>query len=175
MEFYFVTWLVKDQKLVLDACGIKRRLVSFYYITVEPVDIPWDDYIKDQDYEIFIDSGAFTAREKSIDINIDEYISFIKEQENELKAYAVLDDIDDPLVTYENQQYMEAHGLKPIPVFHYGEDFGWLERYIDEGHDYIALGGMVGVPSNEQEKWLDHLFANYLTDENDWPIVRTRK
>jgi DNA polymerase III sliding clamp (beta) subunit (PCNA family) len=172
MQFYFVTWLVKDQKFILDACGVKRRLISFYYIAVESGDIPWEDYINDQDYEIFLDSGAYSALTEGIDINIDEYIVFIKKWQHKLKVYAVLDVIGDPRDTYENQQYMQAQGLRPIPVFHYGEDFGWLERYIDEGHKYIALGGMVGVPSNKQEKWLDHLFASYLTNEQGWPIIK---
>jgi len=74
---------------------------------------------------------------------LDEYIEFIHKYKNQLMGYVNLDIIYNAEESFENQQYMEKHGLRPIPVFHYGEDFKWLEHYIDN-YDYIGIGGVAG-------------------------------
>ncbi|MCK4499609.1 hypothetical protein KAU11_03880, partial [Candidatus Babeliales bacterium] len=71
-----------------------------------------------------------------------EYIKFIKENQHKIDFYPNLDVINNPQATYDNQKYLEKHGIKPAPVFHLGCDVSWLQRYIDEGYDYIALGGI---------------------------------
>jgi hypothetical protein len=39
-----------------------------------------------------------------------------------------------------------------LPVWHVREPLYWLRRYIEEGHDYIAIGGMV-PESTDWLKW----------------------
>jgi len=114
--------------------------------------------------EIFLDSGAFSAWSKGIEIDIDEYIKFIKDNKDYISHYAVLDDITDPETTKKNQLYMEGKGLHPVPCFHYGEPTEYLEYYLDK-HDYIALGGMVPIPKDRLVNWLDYLWRDYLTDK----------
>lgn len=104
--------------------------------------------------DLFLDSGAFSAWTRGITINLQEYIDFIKTNNEYLEHYAVLDVIGDPEATYRNQKEMESQGLKPIPCFHYGEDFKWLEFYINN-YKYIALGGLVGRPKAELTEHLD--------------------
>lgn len=120
---------------------------------------------------LFLDSGAFSAWSKGAEINIDEYINFIKENEKYITHYAVLDDITNPQQTWENQRYMESKGLNPIPTFHYGEDIKWLQRYIKK-YKYIALGGMVPIGNKELVLWLDNLFSKYICDKQGNPKLK---
>jgi len=54
---------------------------------------------------------------------------------------------------------MEDEGLYPIPVFHYGEDFKFLEEMVKK-YDYIALGGMVQLKNKKKLSfWLKKCFS----------------
>lgn len=120
--------------------------------------------------ELFLDSGAFSAMTQGVTIDIQEYIQFIKENEDVIEVYANLDVIGSAELTYKNQRIMEQAGLKPLPVFHYGEDVKWLKKYLAQGYEYIALGGMVKTP--HLIYWLDDLWHNYLTDAKGMPIIK---
>ena len=76
---------------------------------------------------------------------------------------SVLDGIGDPLKTYQNQLAMEAHGVRPLPCFHYGEDERYLEWYV-ENYESITLGGMVAQSDVQVDYWLDHIWEKYLID-----------
>lgn len=121
---------------------------------------------------IFLDSGAFSALTQKTQVNIHEYISFIKDNEDVLEIYANLDVIGNPEATWENQRKMEGEGLKPLPIIHYGTDIVWLQRYIRKGYDYIGLGGMVPVSTVKLHYWLDRLFSTVLSDTNGMPIIK---
>jgi hypothetical protein len=120
---------------------------------------------------LFLDSGAFSAFSKGVEIKIEEYISFIKENESFIEVYANLDVIGDAEATLKNQRVMEKAGLKPLPCFHYGDDIKYLEIYLKE-HKYIAFGGMVPISTPNLIKWLDHLFASYICDGKGIPKVK---
>lgn len=120
---------------------------------------------------LFLDSGAFSAWSKGVKIDIDEYIAFIKKHKKYLEAYAVLDEIGDPVKTLENQKYMESKGLSPLPCFHYGEDIKYLKEYV-ENYDYIALGGMVPISTTQLIQWLDMLFTEYLCNAKGMPRLK---
>lgn len=122
--------------------------------------------------ELFLDSGAFSAESQKVHIDINEYIDFIKEHEEVIDVYANLDVIGNAEATWKNQMIMEKAGLKPLPVFHYGEDLKWLKKLLDKGYDYISLGGMVPISTKDLFHWLDDLFSNYLTDHSGMPIVK---
>jgi len=72
---------------------------------------------------------------------LQDYINFLLDNEEILDLYVNLDIIGNPEKTWEIQKYIESYGLKPLPVFHFGEDFKWLYKYLDE-YDYIGLGGL---------------------------------
>ncbi len=120
---------------------------------------------------LFLDSGAFSAWRKEEEINIKEYISFIKKNINYIDIYANLDDITDPEQTIKNQKIMEKEGLSPLPCYHYGEDFKYFEYYL-ERYDYIALGGMVPISTKDLQKWLDPIFSKYVCDQDGIPEVK---
>ncbi|KKM77523.1 hypothetical protein LCGC14_1369130 [marine sediment metagenome] len=120
---------------------------------------------------LFLDSGAFSAWRKKEEININEYISFIKKNIDYIDTYANLDDITDPEQTIKNQKIMEKEGLSPLPCYHYGEDIKYFEYYL-ERYDYIALGGMVPISTKDLQKWLDPIFSKYVCDQDGIPEVK---
>jgi hypothetical protein len=152
---------------------LNKRLLSFYNIINNEFNIPFAFEISMKNkIDIFLDSGAFSAFTQNIEIDINEYINFIKEHQANLEVYANLDVIGCPKGTWRNQKKMERAGLNPLPCFHYGEDIKWLKRYIDEGYKYIALGGMVPISTKDLTRWLDSLFNEHLTDADGYPIVK---
>lgn len=124
----------------------------------------------------FLDSGAYSAYTKNATIDIDQYIAYIKKNMQYIDYYANLDVIDNPEKTYQNQKYLEKNGLKPLPVFHaITKNTEWLKKYIDEGYDYICLGGIAGGAITKEKliSILDILFTNYICDTNGYPKIKT--
>ena len=121
---------------------------------------------------LFLDSGAYSAFTQGVPIDIDEYVSFIKKHRPSLSVAACLDVIGDGEATYQNFKYMEEQGADPMPVYHQGTDEKFLLSYLDQGYDYIALGGMVGGSSSSLKAWLDRLFDRYLTDAQGNPTIK---
>ncbi|MER7835348.1 hypothetical protein ABTY98_05405 [Streptomyces sp. NPDC096040] len=108
---------------------------------------------------VFGDSGAHSARTLGISLTLDGYATWCHRWDQHLTLYANLDVIGAPEATWRNQQALETqHGLTPIPVFHTGEPWSYLERYIDEGYTYIALGKLLGNPLDDLLPWLDKAF-----------------
>ena len=128
--------------------------------------------------DLFLDSGAFSAFTQGVTIDLKKYIAFIKEHESHLTVYANLDVIGDPEGTWRNQQEMEAAGLHPLPCYHYGENPRWLHRYLNSGHDYVALGGMaadksgMALTNEKRSAWLDTIFGEHLCGSDGLPRVK---
>ncbi|MFE3378733.1 hypothetical protein [Streptomyces anulatus] len=108
---------------------------------------------------IFGDSGAHSARTLGVHLTLEEYAAWCRKWDDQLSLYANLDVIGGPEATWRNQRQLEdVHGLKPIPVFHTGDPWEWLERYLDEGYTYIALGKLLGNPVKEVLPWIAKAF-----------------
>jgi hypothetical protein len=106
----------------------------------------------------FADSGAHSARTLGKTITVDGYAAWVKQWHQHFTIYANLDVIYGPAATWANQQALEAHGLSPLPVFHTGEPWHWLERYLEEGYTYIALGKLLGNSYSNLAPWLAKAF-----------------
>jgi hypothetical protein len=128
---------------------------------------------------LFLDSGAFSAWTQGVSIDIYEYIDFIKEHLDVLEVYANLDVIGlggkqpnrlTAEKTLENQKIMEEAGLNPLPCFHFGEPFEYLQYYVDN-YDYLALG-VAGNTGNKLIPWLDECFGNYICGEDGMPKIK---
>jgi len=148
-----------------------KVLLSYHYFKQVDLFALMTKYFGDKTPKIFIDSGGFSAATQGVAINLDEYCEFLHKHMPLLHVYANLDEIGDPVKTFERQQAMEANGLKPLPVFHTGEPIEWLRKYIDTGHNYIALGGMVPYARDKAKlvKWMSACFNvadEYLKSEN---------
>jgi|TARA_Y100000310_G_scaffold325169_1_gene388240 hypothetical protein len=116
---------------------------------------------------LFLDSGAYSAFTKDMVIDIDKYINFIKQNQEFITQYASLDVIGNAEKTLKNQQYMESHGLNPIPCFHCREDYKYLEYYVDN-YDYMALGGVAQLKGSKSQlkSWLDDVWGRYLINDD---------
>ncbi len=134
-------------------------LESYFYIGKRKLEID-RNYCKD----FFLDSGAFSAWSKGKHIDINSYISFIKKNKDQIDHYANLDEIGNPEKSQQNLLKMEAEGLNPIPVYHYGEDFSVFKKMCEK-YDFIALGGMVTISTKNREAWLDQIF-DYACNED---------
>jgi len=130
---------VVDEYEITSSCLLPpfRFLASYHYFKKK------QDVIKkyvNLFYDIFIDSGAFSADNCDASIDIDDYCEFILD--TGVRKYATLDVIGDPIKTLENHKYMqEVHGLKPMITFHMGSTLNDLDKLLD--FEYLALGGMV--------------------------------
>jgi len=139
--------------------------------------VKYEHYFKEvkmmKGVKLFLDSGAFSAWTKGIEIDIDEYIAFIKKWKKYIEVYSNLDVIGDAEGTYKNQKYMEKRGLKPLPVFHLQDDFSWLEKYLKEGYKYLGIGGMAGKQTVSNRKYFLERLWDRIIDKNGLPIIKT--
>lgn len=142
--------------LKTDKYKFYRILVSYYMFRTTYKSLAE----KLKQYDLFVDSGAFSAWSRKTKVNLAQYIEFIKE--NDLKVYAGLDVIYDPEATRKNFETMLSEGLAPIPTFHYGSDIKELEYFSQ--FPYIALGGLVPLASQKFKMlgWLDYCFGKII-------------
>lgn len=137
-------------------------------------------------FSFFLDSGAYTAWSQGAEIDLAEYCAFIKANIEHISVYANLDVIagvpgrhasraernDAARRSWDNFLYMKGEGLDPMPVFHAGEDWEWLDNMLAHGCSYIGLGGVVGLDTKLRRAWLDEVFTR-LTDDRGVPVVKT--
>lgn len=114
--------------------------------------------------KLFLDSGAYSAYTQKITIHLGSYIEYIKKNLDKIDIYANLDEIYNPKKSEENLHLMEKAGLHPLPVYHYGENIEILKKMVEE-YDFIALGGMVPVSTNQLIPFLDEAFLQICDKE----------
>lgn len=140
MKYYAAVW--STPKWELEAVTLQPPftiLASYHAFKNYP------DVIKEcleKNFDVFIDSGAFSAENSGHPVNIDEYCKFLLD--TKAVTYAGLDVIGDAKKTYENNKFMEdQYGLNPIPTFHMGGNIEDLAKIAGGQYSYIALGGLV--------------------------------
>lgn len=135
--------------------------------------------------ELFmLDSGAFSVWNKGASIDLDEYIQFCK-RHPKISYYVCLDVIQGSAKASEKDVVCEQTWKnyikmikelpieKVIPVFHRGEDWKWLEKYLDFGSPYIGFGQTGGFGGKrEQKEYLKEL-KKYILDSEGKPKVKT--
>ena len=152
---------------------VEHCLESYHYIYRQSA----VDKIRADEKKVFLDSGAFSAFTKGVEVDMRAYCEYIHknldiiETVDGILCASVLDGIGDPLKTYQNQLQMEAYGVRPLPCFHYGEDERYLDWYI-ANYDYITIGGMVPISTPQLIHWLDRLWEEHLCDGAGKPKVR---
>src|SRR5262249_7897193 len=127
-------------------------------------------------------SGAWTPGRT---IRSEDLIKFLRAAEPYLHTYVNLDVIPGALKrprtrndteaaaaqSYRNLQIMKDSGLRPLPVFHQGEDFPWLEQMLKDGEGYIGISTAKNHRRPVQQQWLDIVFAA-MTDRAGCPLIR---
>jgi len=103
--------------------------------------------------KLMLDSGAFSVWSSGKKIDLDEYTKFCKEHSNFTtvvnldvippKGLRLSKELKEACCQEGWDNYMSMLRHIPleqlVPVFHRGEDFKWLEKYLDFGSPYIGL------------------------------------
>lgn len=142
-----------------------RVLMSYHYMRhCESMTDYLDRYeIKHADLDLFIDCGAFSALTLGAEITADEYGAWLARDHQPASVIASLDVIGTGAEAAEGtwRNYLtltETFGIEVLPVVHVGEPLEYLDRYLDRGHDYIALGGLVGRNWKHVAPWVIECF-----------------
>ena len=121
---------------------------------------------------MFVDSGAFTAWRKGVQLDINEYIDFLHKYKDAVEVYCNLDVIPEQTgdtdsyknriaaaeATWKNQEKIEAAGLTPLPVYHIGEPDEFLHRCVRD-YEFFAIGGMARADREKRRSALDWCFS----------------
>lgn len=147
-------------------------------------------YVKAGKYKpnTMLDSGAFSAWYHSDTVDLDAYIAFIREHQSMFYSIVALDQIpgdkarmaktqrDIEAAAAQSQKnflYMRKAGIEnPIPVFHQGEDFKWLEWMLDHRIPYIGISPYMKATQKSVMQWMDECFTR-LTDKDGIPLCKT--
>lgn len=154
--------------------NIPNILESYHYVDKQKI----VDDMRREGAKVFLDSGAFSAWTLGTVVDLPAYCEYIKRNLDILRVEdaavmaSVLDAVGDAKQTYINQKHMEHLGAKPLPCFHKGEDERWLMQYLEEGYEYITIGGMVGTSVSQLKIWLDRIWERYLTDGAGRPRLK---
>jgi hypothetical protein len=136
-----VTINKKEEVEVIKEVRPKNILISYWYFKNRNL----QEWVKDLGYlpNIMLDSGAWSAYNQDKRIDFKKYIDYINKYKEYIYEFVNLDEIGDPDISYWSYLVMKKKGLNPIPVYHYGEDFKYLDAYIKRGEKRIAFGGTV--------------------------------
>lgn len=147
--------------------SVENYLESYHYVN-KPSFV---ERMRRDGVRIFLDSGAFSAYTKGIQVDLPAYVRYIAENKDIVEEASVLDAIGDFRGTFENQKRMETLGASPLPCFHYGEPEEVLDWYA-ELYPYITIGGMVPISTPQLKVWLDRIWEEHLTHPDGTPKVR---
>ena len=102
---------------------------------------------------LFVDSGAFSAATRGIQISVDDYIDWLNKWSTGMEKFCSWDVIpvgdinpkDSAKQSWENYLYMYERVNEPeklVYVYHNGEPIEYLHKAIEFGCKKIALGGI---------------------------------
>lgn len=127
------------------------------------------------DFEVILDSGAFSAWNSGVTIDRSAYCEFILECRRRYptaKFYPVNLDVipgkqgesithqqveESAEKGWENYQFFKRNGIETIHVFHEGESYKWLELFIKEV-DYIGISPCNDSSNPKKYEWLSETF-----------------
>lgn len=143
MTVYFVTVGLREEIEVIRKVRPPRLLCSYWYFKNKPL----SDFCRELGYrpEILLDSGAYSAFTTGKYVNLLDYIDYIRANRDYISRYITLDVIGNPQMTLLIWDLMNAAGLAPVPVIHYGDDLELLKYYLAEDTNLVALGGTVPI------------------------------
>lgn len=134
----------------------ENLLASYFYFNNEAKGkkTNYDEVIDlERSHDLFIDSGAFSAWNNNVEVDINKYIEFLLG--HKFSLYAGLDVIHNAEATWKNQKYMESKGLKPLPTFHVGSHEDFLRQCLE--YESFCIGGMAF--GNDPQPTLDKIWS----------------
>jgi hypothetical protein len=110
-------------------------------------------------------------------ITLENYAEFALQYKHLFKAGAFNFDVISPgndtgKESYENWEKLRSLGVTTIPVHHLGDDETYLKKYLDKT-DYIGIGAVAKLTTNERLRGLDYVFKEYLMNKQGDPTYRT--
>jgi hypothetical protein len=149
-----------------------RVLVSYFYGQSLIYKLVYE-YREEMIEDLYLDSGAYSAWKGNITLSISEYMKYLQMFGQHFDyCFNLDDDFTNPDHNFNNQALLED-GLpesfkRPIPVIHDSEDpFEEIGIYVDQGHDYIAIGSNKKLNDETWSKIKDkfpdlklHMFGN---------------
>lgn len=131
-------------RTLLKIAGCSRVLISFgvqkWLPNLRLLPMEFSDYM--------LDSGGYQEAQGTGNrgFYVKSYSYWVKDLLNRygdrISSYMGLD-LEDEEHSFENQCYMEADDLSPVPVWHDGWSDDRLAHYA-ENYPYVAVGGLVG-------------------------------
>lgn len=94
-------------------------------------DIRYHQAYDDNDFEHPADHSLFLT-----------YLDWLDQNRNYYDHVISFDSIGDPELTTYAFEVMQSQKHSLLAVFHYGADFAYLDRLVEAGAEYIALGAM---------------------------------
>lgn len=136
--------------------------------------------------KIFLDSGVFSIWKSGFSVELRDYIKFLHKNEQYVEHYINFDVIPGALGRkpsqdeleysaskgWENMRVMEKEGLSPLPVFHAGERFYWLDRMLDEGYKYICISPSYIRNTKARMDWFNQVYSR-ICDKDGYATVDT--
>ena len=136
-----------------------------------------------------LDSGAFSVWNRGETIDLDAYIQFcvdhpacsyfvnldiIPGKPNDVRSKTV--DLIEKACQggWDNYQKMLSRlpFEKVVPVFHQGDPFNWLEKYLKFGTPYIGISPANDRTTEQKLVWLQDV-KKYIFDSSGKPIIKT--
>ena len=136
-----------------------------------------------------LDSGAFSVWNKGISIDLDAYITYCLKHPY-IAYYVNLDVIPGSVSDMASlssgaiskaceegwKNYLTMLKKLPIgkviPVFHQGDDYKWIKKYIDHGCTYIGISPSNDRTTKQKVAWLKEV-QQHIGDKKGNPIIRT--
>lgn len=161
IKFYFVYCKKLMEREIIQKLQPPNLLLSYYYFKNKPL----EEVVESLGYKpnIMLDSGAYSAWNSGKQINIHDYMQYIKDNEKWIETYISCDIMQDAEGTFDRFNYMREQGFTPVPVFHYKTDEYWLDQYYEMGERYIALGSTIPeLKKTLVRMWINELAVKYL-------------
>lgn len=157
----------------LEAAGITgfNELVSYWEVKTKKMGFDWINELSTKRGMIMIDSGAFSAFNSGVHIDIQEFIAWHKQLEKEcpqIKIKAGLDDIENPENNFKNQQITDAAGLQLFPTYHRQDPEANLDWILEGKYPLVGFGGLAGGGLSEAdaiEEWLERAYSRICDSE----------
>lgn len=150
---------------------------------------------KDEKFMILIDSGAFSAWNRGLVINIDHYVQFIEKVKKIDTIHDIyfinLDVIPHKKGTtptkvqietackkgIENYHYIKSKGHSTIHTFHQFEEFKYLDEIIKNCNDlnYIGISPANDQSVESRNEWLKTIYYHIKTDVRTHVLGLTAK